>query len=495
MASEESTVVVASDWESSACCECGRLKPAKRVEAGKRYCDTCYARCFKRLMCSGCGMFKTLLASNPQAKCRQCVAGAPCIRCAMSGRPLGMLREEGPVCNSCYPYFKKREPCELCGEPAHMGSHIETESGRKRVCHRCERADHRTCALCKRHRRCSARDDGTWACKKCLEVGVVPCVMCANPMPAGYGVRCMACYRRARCEAEALQLGELLSSPRVRAAFAEYSAWAMAEIDHFRLVQALPRHIEFFLALEAHGDEPWNEGLLLRTFNASGLSSYRLPVRWLRDIGLAEISPEAKVANAERGRSIALVESTAPNTLARQLMKAFFDELDAKAKAGLLKPRSIRMALRPALTLLLTADPQGQRMPEQASLDKLLEDAPGQRSAVSTFLGFVKAKHGVRLTPKDSSGKPNTARRRRLGEQLAALAKEPQRSAEFDQRWKLLALAYFHKMPQARAKVLLKDGDLERRDGGYELTVEKDVFWIPEPPAIRADTVNLPRAA
>ncbi|MDP4078526.1 hypothetical protein QYL93_29245 [Acidovorax sp. A1169] len=312
-------------------------------------------------------------------------------------------------------------------------------------------------------------------------------------MPAGYGVRCMACYRRARCEAEALQLGELLSTQRARAAFAEFSAWAVAETEHVRLVKALALHVEFFLALEAHGDEPWSEGLLLRTFNASGLSLYKLPVRWLRESGLAEISLEAKIDNAERGRSIALVELTAPNTLARQLMQAFFDELDVKVKAGLLKRRSVRMALRPALTLLQTADPHGQLMPEQDSLDKLLEHAPGQRNAVSTFLGFLKAKHGVKLSTKESSAKPNTVRRRLLGEQLAALAKEPLRSAEFDQRWKVLAMAYFQKMTQARAKFLLKNGELEPQDGGYELRAETDVFWIPAPPAIRSDAIDLPR--
>jgi len=481
---------VSNSMSMEQCCdECGRvIAKAHRVEGGRRYCVTCYARCFKRRLCSGCGMFSRLLQSANDPKCRNCVANAPCIRCQRAGRDLGMITEAGPVCNSCYPYFRESATCSLCNQVTQRPLHIEFDEGREMVCQRCATAHHRTCTLCRRHRLCNDRPDGTRICKKCDELGIVTCKACSSPMAAGRGSRCEDCYWKARGEAVSAQLCELLSNARVRKAFQEYVSWAMAEIDLPRLVRALPRHVVFFELLQQKaGDDSWSSARMLHVFGAAGLRKFELPVRWLQSSGVLEITSQEKEAAAEMGRSQSLVATSPKESLARRLLDEFYLHLHTQVSEGKIKPKSMRMSLRPAVSLLECADAGWQRMPDEVAVTKLLEATPGQRAALSTFLGFLKAKHGIVLSlPKVGRHRhpgPNKA----LGIQLAVLAKEQPRPSDFESRWLHTALAYFHERSLAQAKTLLKNGSLVEIDAGYELIVEGSKYWLPKPPSAAID--------
>ena len=467
------------------CDECGRIiSKAHRVEDGKKYCTTCYARCFKRQLCSGCGMFSRLLVGANDPKCRKCVAGAPCIRCDRAGRELGMLTEAGPVCNACYPYFRASAMCTQCNQPTQRPLHVESYEGSKLICQRCATAHHRTCTLCKRHRLCHDRPDGTRVCKKCDELGVVKCEGCAAPMPAGRGKRCEACYWRARGEATSAQLCELLSTARVRESFQSYVNWAMAEIDLPRLVRALLRHVEFFEMLERQaGEEQWTPALILRVFGTAKLRKFELPVRWMQNSGAVEITAQEKESAAETGRSQALVATAPPESVARRLLDEFYVHLDAKVRAGKMRPKSMRLSLRPAVSLLERADAQWQRMPDQAAVEKFLEATPGQRAALSTFLGFLKVKNGLELSAARVASHRRPGPRNLLGQQLAVLAKEQPRPPDFESRWLHTALAYFHEKSRVQAKSLLKQGSLTEMEVGYELIVDGARYWIPKAPA------------
>lgn len=302
-------------------------------------------------------------------------------------------------------------------------------------------------------------------------------------MAAGRGRRCEDCYWKARGEAVGAQLCELLSNTRVREAFQKYVSWAMAEIDLPRLVRALPRHVEFFEALEQKaGEVPWSPALMLRVFGTAGLRKFELPVRWMQSDVALVISDQEKEAAAEMGRSQALVATAPAETLARRLLAEFYTQLHDRVSAGSMKHRSMRMALRPAVSLLEHADARWQQMPDQAAVAKLLEETPGQRAALSTFLGFLKTKHGIDLNASHAGSNRHSGSRRALEEQLAVLAREHLRPSDFESRWLHTALAYFHERSRTQAKSLLKHGSLTEMDVGYELVVDGATYWIPKPP-------------
>ena len=124
-----------ADKANPACGSCGRhMEKAHRIHAGVRYCSTCYGRCFKRLLCRGCGDFKKLPVSNPEAVCQACFAKRPCVRCERAGRPVGLITASGPVCNACRPWFIEAKTCERCSELTHRLSRVSRMFGSLQVC-------------------------------------------------------------------------------------------------------------------------------------------------------------------------------------------------------------------------------------------------------------------------------------------------------------------------------------------------------------------------
>lgn len=463
------------------------MEKAHRVHAGVKYCQRCYCREFKRLLCGGCGMFKRLLRSEGNPRCQGCIASQPCVRCRRAGLPVGVMTEFGPACNSCRTYFLEHRPCELCGTPTQRLTRMVTDEGEKQACPRCATADHRTCACCRRHRPCEAGTDGKWRCRPCIDTGQVPCETCAQPMPAGRGKRCEACYFRDRAARSAGQLVELMSRPRVREAFLAFTAWLVLDDRGLqRRVSRLRQHADFFVELDRLDDEQWSGEFLLRHLGTATLRRFELPVKWLELQGAVTLSEEDKQREADLRRVKQAATRLPPNTVARQVVEGFAEELLKRHAAGELSVRSARLALRPAISLLEVEDPAGGRLPRQAALERYLDEVPGQRAAVSTFLGFLRASHGVdlRLPPKRSATSP--AARKALEQQVAALVRDPQRREGLDKRWVPLALRYFHRLSATEAKVIHSAAvTVDARDG-LELQFDGRVYWVPKQPMLAA---------
>lgn len=425
-------------------------------------------------------MFNKLLVSDPLAKCLKCKRDAPCIRCGIAGRPLGMFLPQGPVCNSCYPHFREPQSCSSCGKLARRIVRGAQGDGQI-LCHRCANSHHRTCGLCRRHRECSAAEDGSWICAKCRGQGTAYCQTCATPMAAGRGKQCEACYWHARSLLLGKQMAERLSSGRLRQSFLDYTVWASNSVDPKRLSLTIRRHVEFFLTLDKDPKNEWSSEFLLQTFGTHGLRKFELPVRWVQEAHGVELTESDKLTAAELQKAKNLLEKVPPETVAGRVLVEFFDRMTLKLKGAKVQPRSVRLAIRPAVSLLSLADPHWNTMPNQAALDKLLSQTPGQRAAVSTFLGFLKRRFGIELTSKAFPAKQATDRRKRLGEELAKMARSTERDSEYEHRWNVSALAYFHHLSLADAKKLLKVATISPSGDGHEVIAESGNYWIPKP--------------
>lgn len=458
---------------------------AHRVEAGVRYCQSCYSKEFKRLLCGGCGMFKRLLASADSPRCQPCVVAQPCVRCRKTGRPVGVMTPTGPACNACRTYFVALQPCEICGTTSRRLSAHATEEGLKKACPRCAREGHHTCVACRRHRPCVQDGDGAWRCKSCIEQGLVPCGACFQSMPAGYGKRCQACYWRARCEHQASQLVELMTRHNVRNAFLEFVAWLLKEERGMqRRTRRLREQAEFFVALDRLDDQRWTGQFLLEHFGTAALRRYELPVRWLKECRGAALSNEDKSREADLRRIREAVASLAPNTVARRVAEGFGARLLERCKAESLSARSARLAMRPAIALLQEEDPCGARLPGQSALDRYLARVPGQRAAISTFLGHLNSQHDLdlRLPPKHAPD--SAAARRGLEKQIAALVLRQGRHGDLLGRWVPLALRYFHRLSASEAKaVAAGSAVVEGNNAGLEVHWEGRVYWLPSHPS------------
>lgn len=463
---------------------------ATRVEAQVRYCSTCYARCFKRLLCGGCGMFKKLLAAQEDPRCQACIAAMPCVRCRRVGRPVGKITANGPACNSCMIYFNDPRPCEVCSQPARSLSVQRTGGGDKKVCPRCLRADRRTCFSCRKHRRCEALPDGRWQCKLCREVGEVPCGTCGEAMPAGKGKRCDSCYWLARCAHAASQLVELLKSHRAREAFAAFAAWLPSQGRVNKAATGLRAHVRFFEVLDATGDEVWTSDFLLKHLGPATLRRYELPMRWMQAERGVTLQTRDKTREADVRRVRKAVTTMPEGSVGRGLLEAFEAELARRRDAGKLSELSMRLAFRPALVLLALEDADGAREPSQETLDRYLAKTPGQRAAMSTFVGFLNANRGIdlRLPPKQSGN--SMAARKVLEKQITALLARSLDAAYVAKRWAPLALRYLHHLPLAQAREVAARAVARDEGGGTVLSFNGNDYWIPREPSSMPQLAN-----
>lgn len=458
------------------------MTKAKRVEGGVRYCSTCYARSFKRLMCGGCGMFKKLLASQKESICQQCTASKPCIRCQRTGRPVGKLTAQGPVCNACYKYFVEPSPCEVCGRSSRRLSRMCTADGNKLACPHCLRMNNRSCATCRKHRQCEQTSEGKWQCQACRELGEVICGSCALPMPAGAGQRCEACYWSARCQHISSQLLELLRTKRVRNAFVEFAEWLPKQGSAQRAALKLTKHVQFFELLDALGDEAWTGELLLKSFGTATLRKYELPVRWLKFQAGVVLNAQDKANEADSRRVRKSIVAVPEDTVARKLLDAFKKVLDIRRDSGKLTERSIRLAFQPAIALLEVEDPSWMRAPTQAALDRYLAQKPGQRAAISTFIGFLKSNSRIELLLPAKSVGSNAVTRKKLEKQMALLMSPSIDAARIERNWIPLALRYFHYLSLRDARTIFADAEQKSHAGGLVLSYKGQVYWIPSKP-------------
>jgi hypothetical protein len=277
-------------------------------------------------------------------------------------------------------------------------------------------------------------------------------------------------------------LAELFRLEPVRQAFSSYVSWAVAHTDAKRLCLALVRHAEFFTTLDQHPDAVWDEAFVLRVFGTSRLRKYELPIRWLQDQHALALTPQAKQENAEIQTSRKLVQSLPVGSVGGSVLQAFFDELHARVDKGSIKVRTMRMALRPAVSLLLTASPEGVEMPNQAALNDMLRSTPGQRAAVSTFLGFLKTRYAIALVAHQSASHRLARTREKLGAQLAEIANSIRRDAKARLLWDVTALRYFHRLTRVHALEIVKTATRKALPDGDELHVESQTFWLPRPP-------------
>jgi hypothetical protein len=462
------------------CGHCGNeLLKAWRVEREVRYCQACYVRLFKRRLCGGCGMFKRLLASKDNARCQNCQTKQPCIRCHEAGRPIGKLTQYGPVCAGCRPYFRNPSPCDVCGEATRWLGRLTTPAGDRQACPRCRRSDHRTCSTCRRHRLCEPSEDGAWLCRLCSDEGLRVCGTCAGEMPAGLGSRCTRCYWVERCNKSAALLAELLRSARVRESFAGFAAWLPDNSSPGVGARRLKHHVEFFEALDSLGDVEWTAETLLGHFGTAALRRYALPMQWMGISSDLSVDARAKADDSDKRRLSKALSSMHEGSLGREVLKCFCLSLQQRCDSGTLTVRSARLAVRPAAALLTAQCPSGSALPTQQALDSYLAKVPGQRAAVSTFLGFLKRVHDLELKLPAKRSANGLSQRKALEKQLIAILVKRHGGVIDDPKWAQLALRYFHRMTAAEAKATYEGAARRPEGSGLVLSNAGQDYWLP----------------
>ena len=436
------------------CDQCGReMEKAHRIYKGLSYCSTCYAREFKSKICPKCGAISRLLAKDPDAICGRCEKDKPCVRCGKEKYSIGLISIYGPVCKSCARYFSEPKPCSQCGELSHHLSRVKRLGFDEPVCPKCARSDHGCCQMCRRSRRLHQASDGRQLCKKCLELGYIPCTSCGSLMPAGRGKQCETCYWNSAFERRLRLNQAAILEKRISQSYYSFGIWLKQKIGAFNATLKVGRYLAFFIELEKIEFVNPDYSKLLAHFGAEQLRRVQLPIQWLIETQGLVVDTVQKKADSERRQIDSLIHRFIAGSKSKKIIDAYYQYLVRKQENGKTSLRSIRLSLHPAISVLELCLTTGHDLPEQKDFNLYINRTPGQIAALSGFISFLNKNYGLKLKREMKHHEKQKKRTKdRLEKKLIQMMMKPQEDEKFEIQWIITALAYFHNLSLSQAK-------------------------------------------
>lgn len=422
------------------CDECGRDMPkAHRIHAARRFCSNCYGRLFKPRHCPRCSRVSRLPKFDFTALCKKCEVDKPCIRCGKLNFALGKIVAYGPVCNSCSVYFRPRKlraPSIASGEDAeNLTALTPAEGSNKKF---------GTCVSCRRHRKVFQTNNRRNFCMRCVQEGSIPCPRCGEKMPAGRGNSCEPCYWR-DAFLKRLAIDEAgFARPRFVSLFREFGMWLLARGPAKNAALRIHHFFFFFFEMERLFGEVPTYPQLVKRFSAEDLRGARIPMLWLSETAQLLANEEAKEDASEWRRIEATLSSVPSNSMAAKVLNGYYELLRGCLSAGKTTLRSVRLALRPAASLILLCLKNGNQLPDQNTLDRYLIKSPGQKAAVTGFVSFFNQTFGASLLIRANENCTRVMRTKELESQMIALITLENRCEKFLRKWLSVALTYFH---------------------------------------------------
>lgn len=297
-------------------------------------------------------------------------------------------------------------------------------------------------------------------------------------MPAGYGSRCEKCYWKELLERRiAINIGAF-GIPAMGQHFANFGMWLGCRVGTQKAAITVHRYLLFFTEMERAWREIPSYVALLQHFGAEQLRRVRLPMAWLSET--AGIAPDARVReeDSERRRIDALMASITQGTLGAEALGAYRTLLDVKLAAGKTTLHSIRLALRPAVSLLLAADGSGKALPDQIALDRYVQQAPGQLAAITGFVNLLNQKYSTGLSMQNIIKKSQVMRRKKLEDELVEMIRRGEAGLPPSKEWISAALEYFHGVPR-NANHAFVDGQIVIDGSGSNVLFSDEWYWVP----------------
>jgi hypothetical protein len=259
--------------------------------------------------------------------------------------------------------------------------------------------------------------------------------------------------------------------------FDAFGEWLLTETGAQKAALRVHRYLPFFLEIEKTWAFIPAYNALLEHFGAENLRRARVPMRWLRQAKNIEANPTRQAEDSNRRRIEALLASNPAGSVADLALKGYYTKLLTKAAVGSTSTLSIRLALRPAASLLQQATSAGRTLPTQADLDQYLLQTPGQKAAITGFTNYLNEIHGLGLVPKVDLKKTRLYRRRALEKQLIHMTTYPKTDAAFLRKWVTTGLDFFHEIKVRGAK---RQVVIDENDGGLQVTLAGKIYWLPK---------------
>jgi len=439
--------------KSEYCCHCsGEIKHSKFYQLGKMYCSSCYSLYYKLRECVACGKKRRISCKIDVPLCKQCeFQGAVCIKCEGEIGKVGLVHVDGPVCHSCVVYYMPLKKCDWCGGSRIGVSKRRLERGEALICNSCFTGTLPTCSSCGYKRKAFFYDFSKKPqCRICIEETRL-CRECALEIPAGSGHYCIECSY-SRTLNRRIKKGAITLSPYFSDLFKDFGEWLMDR----RGVGFSAAHINKYLPYFSNLDElakklerrP-NYREIVARFTVAMTRKNLLVTVFLDEFGVVMVDQSIKDEYSNLDMIERHMDKFDKNSAYYAMLEAYYFELLGRLESSKTTVRSLRLAMTPAVKLLLACEHFGIEKPTNDMLDGVMWVSPGQRSAITGFVNFLNRKYGLNLALSSRSElvieKPKETKMQ-LKDRLIRMLRQPVLSENYSHDLLILSLAYFHKL-------------------------------------------------
>ncbi|WP_339430494.1 hypothetical protein, partial [Pseudomonas sp. EA_65y_Pfl2_P78] len=178
-------------------------------------------------------------------------------------------------------------------------------------------------------------------------------------------------------------------------------------------------------------------------------------------------------------KNLTLPLSQVSGPWANDLLAKYHRYLIAKLNLQDIELRSVRLSIRSVVNLLNHAKLASGELPDQSVLEAFWRHSPGQVAAVTGFINFLNKTHNLKLNPRPSERWLKAARRVKAERELVDLFKDRQDVKDFEGKWIVKGLAYFHGIRRANRKSLIYQQASFHEVDGFDVEIGGNYLWIP----------------
>lgn len=461
------------------CDSCGRTdRKIKKRYKGLKYCVNCYARLFKNINCFQCGLPSRLPKFETNAICVNCLKSKPCIRCGLEIKNLGKITAYGAVCNSCSIYYREYKRCEKCRKISQKLTSISRFKDGLQVCPQCATRDYETCSSCHKYRLLEIDSSGRKICQKCLSDAPKNCINCSKMISPGCGRYCDECMWNNNF-LKRIELNRMLfENQYLREEFSKYAYWLKEKIGPHKAALVINKHSVFFYKTQ----NLWIDTIpayidLLTLLRAHGLRKYQLVIEWLINIYGMQIDTKAKEQCSEIDQIENLIKKLSGKFFIQTIVLNYKSELLNKFQLKNINFRSIRLAIKPAVELMLLTESLEEKIPHIEIVKKYLTLHLGQAAALTGFINFLNNNYNAQINYQKflKSDQFKRLKKAKIETEIMELLLRD----SFDLlKWVKLGLMYFHNVSRKVAMHTTLDM-VSTAEDGFSIQHGNQIYWLP----------------
>jgi len=206
-----------------------------------------------------------------------------------------------------------------------------------------------------------------------------------------------------------------------------------------------------------------------------------LVMQWLEEVHDIRIDMDNKKSCSERDQMEKLVQRIFQPSLAYDVVLEYKNKLEEKIKRGDTSLRSARLAVKPAVALMLSMGQESTQLPNLEHVKAYLADYSGQAAALTGFVNFLNENYGTSIDylKLKKSNFLKAKRKQKLENKIVALTQTDLSSNKTIISWVRSGLRYFHQLPYIDA-LKVKAEMITETDDGFTVVFKRQSYWLPK---------------